>query len=66
MTEVQVIRRKIHLKRQAVQLIREDIKALRFRGKLLLMRADLEKQMTATFDQALSHKIDAVISLLDG
>lgn len=66
MTDLQTVKRKIHLKRQAVRLIREEIKALRFRGALLEVKAELERQITPTFDPVLSRKIDAVVSLLEG
>jgi hypothetical protein len=65
MTELQTVQRKIHLKSQAVCLIREDIKTLRSRVTLMKMKADVEKQMKSTFDPVLSRRLDAVIFLLE-
>lgn len=65
MTEIQIVKRKIFLKSQAVALMREDIKALRFRAILLQVKAELERQITLTFNPVLSRKLDCVVALLE-
>jgi len=65
-SEKQLLRRKIHLKGQALKLIRAEQQELRDRLYLLGIKARLESQMTGIFDPALSLKLDCVIALLDG
>ncbi|HOI75202.1 MAG TPA: hypothetical protein PLO63_13740 [Syntrophales bacterium] len=62
---LQTTRRKIILKRQAVKLINDEIRALRFRQSLLQMKAILEGQMTAEPDTILSRKLDCLVYLLE-
>jgi len=65
MTAMQTVKRKILLKRQAVQLINADIRELRFRENLLKMKAHLENQQKAHFDPMLSHNLECVVFLLE-
>jgi len=65
MTELQIIARKIKLKRQAVSLIRAEIQRLRFEAGLLKLRQFLERQIDHAEDQrALSRCLDMVDGLL--
>jgi len=65
MTELQIIARKIKLKRQAVSLIRAEIQRLRFEAGLLKLRQFLERQIDHAEDQrALSRYLDMIEALL--
>ena len=65
MTEVEIVKRKIVLKRQAIPLIRAEIIEHEERFILLRMRGQLEDQITEPCDPALSAKLDCVIYLLE-
>ncbi|HOO51636.1 MAG TPA: hypothetical protein PLK94_10155 [Alphaproteobacteria bacterium] len=65
MNELQTVKRKILLKRQAVRVINDEIRELRFKRNLLQMKADFERQIGKDFDKRLSHRIDAVRFLLE-
>jgi hypothetical protein len=65
MTELQTIKRKIQLKRQAIEVIKDDIIDLRFNQILIIQKGRLEKQINKTFDLTLSRKLDAIQVLLD-
>jgi len=61
----QILKRKIHLKGQALKLIRAERDELKTWLFLLNLKARLESQMTEQFDPALSVRLDCVIALLD-
>jgi len=65
MTEAQIIKRKILLKRQAVKVIRGEIRELQFKLALTQIRTDLEAQMTQEFEPTLSRKLDCLTYLLE-
>ena len=65
MTEMQIIKRKILLKRQAIKVIQGEIKDLDFRMTMTLMKADLEARMSKDFDPAISRKLDCVLYILE-
>ncbi len=65
MTEFEVLKRRIKLKRQAIPLIQGEIRQEQLRLALLTIKADLEAQMTGEFDPVLSRKLDAVGVLLE-
>ncbi len=64
-TEKQILKRKIHLKGQALKLIRVQKEELKERLSLLNMKTRLESQMADQFDPALSSNLDCVIHLLE-
>lgn len=64
-SETQFLKRKIHLKGQALKLIRLQREELRERLRLLNMKSRLESQINETFDPALSSRLDCVIALLE-
>lgn len=64
-TEFEVLKRRIKLKRQAIPLIQGEIRQEQLRLALLTIKADLEAQMTGEFDPVLSRKLDAVGVLLE-
>ena len=61
MTELEIIKRKIILKKQAVHIHQDEIKGLKFQEALLREKARLEGKMGKPFDPALSLKLDAII-----
>ena len=63
--ETQTIKRKIHLKGQALKLICVEREELKERLCLLNMKTRLESQMKEQLDPALSSKLDCVIYLLE-
>lgn len=65
MNDAQTVKRKILLKRQAVRVINDEIRELRFKNDLLRMKANLEGQIGKDFDRRLSQKIDCIIFLLE-
>jgi len=65
MTEIQIIKRKTFLKRQAVKVIRNEINDLKLRLYLTEMKSDLEARMGKDFDPVLSRKLDSVLYLLE-
>jgi len=65
MTELQSIKRKIFLKRQAVKVIRGEIATLQLRLALVQMQTDLEAKMKEGFKSELSRKLDCIQYLLD-
>jgi len=64
-TEAQTLKKKIHLKGQALKLIRVEREELKERLCLLKMKSRLESRMVERFDPALSVNLDCVIHLLD-
>ena len=65
MTQAQVLKRQIQLKRQAIPLIRREITDLQIRLALLVLKGRLEEQIGEDFDPKLSKQLDAVIFLLE-
>lgn len=66
MTELQLLRRRIHLKRQVIPLIKSEIRRDQLRLALLAIKSDLEGQINPdSFDPTLSRKLDAVMVLLE-
>jgi hypothetical protein len=61
----QIIQRKIHLKGQALKLIRTERDELKTYLFLLDLKARLESQMTEQFHADMSKRLDCVIALLD-
>lgn len=64
-SKTKTLKRKIHLKGQALKLIRVERAELREQLYLLNMKARLESQMTERFDPALSSELDCVAHLLE-
>jgi hypothetical protein len=65
MTELEMVRRKIRLKRQGRDLISDEIIDLQIRMALVVHKSRLEAQIGTSFDPVLSQKIDAVVFLLE-
>ncbi len=63
--EKELLKRRIRLKRQALPLIKDEIRQDQLRLALLELKGDLERQITETFDRELSQKLDAVNCLLE-
>jgi hypothetical protein len=63
-SETQTLKRKIHLKGQALKLIRVEREELKEQICLLKMKTRLESQMKERFDPVLSSKLDCVVYLL--
>ncbi len=65
MTERDILKRKIKLKRQAISIINAEVQRLRLEAALLEVRHFLERQIDRTENQkALSQNIDMVEGLL--
>ena len=65
MNQVETIKRKIKLKRQAIPQIRREIEEQEEILVLLRMRSRLEQQQKIDFDPAVSSRLDCVIYLLE-
>lgn len=65
MNQVEVIKRQIRLKRQALTLIKQEITDLQLRLVLVIMKGRLENQTDKGFDPALSRKLDCINYLLE-
>lgn len=65
MTAIQVLKRRIQLKRQAIPLIRREISDLQIRLALLVLKGRFEEQIAESFDLKLSRQLDCVIFLLE-
>lgn len=65
MEDIKTIERKIQLKRQAMRVIMNEIRELKFRKSLLAEKKHIEGKMRDRFDPALSLKLDCVIGLLE-
>ena len=63
--EVATIRKKILLKRQALQLIRVEIEELRERLNLIEIKERLEGQIESTDDSIVGRKLDCINFLLE-
>ena len=66
MTEVGVLKRKIVLKRQARELIDEEISELRLKLVLVDFKERLEAKIDNGFDLGVSRKLDCIQFLLEG
>ncbi len=65
MNELETIKRKIILKRQALAIIRGDLQRFKLEADLLKLRLHFEKQIDHTEDQkALSRYLDMTEALL--
>lgn len=64
MTEIQILKRKIRLKRQTRDMINGEIMDMQIRLALTIFKDRLEKQIAKNFDRAISHKLDAIQVLL--
>lgn len=64
MTEIEVLKRSIKLKRQAIPLIRQEINRDQNPIFLLKLKGEFEARIAEKFDPDLSRKIDAVLVLL--
>lgn len=65
MTELQTIKRKLLIKRQARRVILEEIRELEFKLILLQMKNNLEAGMPKIFDPNISRKLDCINYLLE-
>lgn len=65
MTQLQILKRAIALKKQAIPLIRSEIVDLEERFILIRMLQRLEAKTTRNFDPMISRQIDAVHVLLE-
>ena len=65
MNELQMIRRKIQLKRQGRDFIGDEIIDLQIRMALVVHKSRLEAKMNQHFDANLSRKLDAIQFLLE-
>ena len=66
-TEAQILQRRIKLKRQAIPLIRAEIRQDQCRLALLEIKSNLESQINSDwFDPNLSRQLDAITVLLEG
>ena len=65
MTEKEILKRKIHLKGQALKLIEAERRELIYRLALMGLKETLEAQKMDKFDPVLSRKLDCVIYLLE-
>ena len=63
--EIQKLKRRIHLKRQAIPLIKREIIDLQTRLALLVLKDHFEKQIGEKFDPTLSRKLDCITYLLE-
>ena len=64
MDEREVLKRKIKLKTQAIQIIRSEREKLKQRLSLLQIRDNLLKQMNPEFNRELSERLNCVDFLL--
>ena len=65
MTEKEILQRKIHLKGQALKLLKAERKELTYRLALVGLKETLEAQIKDKFDPILSKKLDCVLYLLE-
>jgi len=65
MSETEILRSKIRLKKQAIPLIRQEIIDDQLQLALLIMKGRLEDQIENNFDLQLSRKLDAITVLLE-
>jgi|GEM_PF-2432767 len=65
MTSKEVLKRRIGLKEQAIQVIRDQIDCLELQIALEKVKSNLETQINDTdFDPELSHQLEAIEHLL--
>ena len=65
MTEIEILKRQIFLKRQARRLIADEIAELKIKLALKKILTFYEDQIGQSFDPALSSKIDCLNFLLE-
>jgi hypothetical protein len=65
MTELEMLKRKILLKRQARDVISGEIVEMRIKLTLTVYKKLLEKQIAKDFDPAISRKLDAIQVLME-
>ena len=65
MIELQTIKRKILIKRQARRVMLEERRELEFKLTLLQMKNNLEAQMAKNCDPTLSRRLDCITHLLE-
>ena len=65
MNERQILRRKVRLKKQAVEVIESDIIGLNQQLALICIKEHFEKQIEDGFDPVISRKLDCLNYLLD-
>jgi hypothetical protein len=65
MTEIQILKRKIYLKRQARDMIGGEIMDMQVRLALTIFKERLEKQIAKDFNPTISHKLDAIQVLME-
>jgi hypothetical protein len=63
-TKIEILKRRIELRKQAVPLIKEEILEDQLRLCLLILQGRFEKQIDGGFNQDVSRKLDAVSVLL--
>jgi hypothetical protein len=65
MTELEILKRKLVLKKQAVNLINEEVQDLQILLVLYKIKKHLETKTNQTFDPVLSRKLDCLNYLLE-
>ena len=65
MTEAEVLKRKILLKKQSIPLIQSEIVDLQIRLALNVLKDRLETQIGDGFDPVVSRRLDAIQILLE-
>jgi hypothetical protein len=65
MDEITLLKRKLVLKKQAVNLIKEEVRDLQIRLVLHRIKEHLEARMNQHFDANLSLKLDAIQVLME-
>jgi len=65
MNEVQVLKRKIQLKRQATTAIKNEILEIQERLLLIFLKGRFEKRIGKSYDPTLGRKLDCVTFLLE-
>jgi len=65
MTKIEILKRKIQLKGQALKLIKEERRELIYKLALIGLKEVLEAQIETKFDPVLSCKLDCITYLLE-
>ena len=65
MNELEILKRKIFLKKQALKLSIQEIEGLDDRLCLLKIKQRVESRLNKEFDSSLSRKLDCINYLLD-
>ena len=65
MTDLDILKRKIQLKQQAIDVIKEEIIDLKLNQAIIIKKRRLEKQINKGFDSVLSRKLDCINYLIE-